>query len=219
MIISPSLPTQLIAEPPAGEIGGGLSFIGSPTSPQAPEGTSERKQPSLGSAQVGVPAIQACRATSHATLQSRHLPCHRPAASLATPAGDPGSATHVSSVMTALLSATGLPALYLSDSLARCAGASLGRPEQLGGPMRARPIRASPSGHERRTATTLVGRRAARRREGTRGRGLRRQKALWRRGLWEGRAYGRERPMGGAGLWEGQAYGRGGAEPAPLEPF
>lgn len=211
MIVSPPLPTQLIAEPPAGEIGGGLSFIGSPTTPQTPEGTNERKQPSLGSAQVGVPAIQACRATGQATLQSRCLPCHRPAASLATPAGDPGSATHVPSVMTALLSATGLPVLYLTDSLVHCAGASLGRPEQLGGPMRAWPIRASPSGHERRTATTVVGSRAARRREGTRGWGLLRLKALWRRGLWAGlwtsAAYERGKPVGGAGLWEG----RGGA--------
>lgn len=152
-----------------------------------------------------MPAIQARRVTSHATLLSRNLPCHRPAVSLATPAGGPGSATHVPSVMTALLWTTGRPALYLTDSLVHCAGADLGRPEQLGGPMRARPIRASPGGHKRRTATAVVGLRAARLREGTRGWGLRGGKRF---GGW---AYERGGPVDQKGLWERQACGRGGA--------
>jgi hypothetical protein len=70
--------------------------------------------------------------------------------------------------------------------------------------MRARPIRASPGGHERRTATTVAGRRAARRREGTRGRGCGAGSALEagpmkEAGLWARTACGRGRPVGGAG--------------------
>lgn len=93
----------------------------------------------------------------------------------------------------------------LLDSLVHCAGASLGRPKQLGGPMRARPIRASPARHERLTATTVAGCRAARRHEGTRGRGLRGGKCF------RGGAYGRGGPVDEEGLWEGQTCWRGGA--------
>lgn len=130
--IRPCLPTQLVAEPPAGEVSGRLSFIGSPSPPQTPERASDNKQRALGSTQVEPPATKACRATRHATLLlPGHLPCHRPAARVPLSTRgrprvrDSRSLCHDSTS----LSATGLPAPYLNDSFAHCAGASLGRPE------------------------------------------------------------------------------------------
>lgn len=158
MEIRPSLPPQLIAEPPAGEVGGRLGFIGSPSTPQAPEPTRDSRQRSSGSAQVGDacnPGLQS-HPPGHPAVQAPSLPppCCVPRSARGRPRVRDSRALSHDSIS---LWATGSPAPN-PDSLGRCAGASLGRPELLGGPMLVRPIRAPRGEHDSRTATAVVGR-------------------------------------------------------------
>lgn len=129
--IRPCLPTQLIAEPPAGEVSGRLSFIGSPSPPQTPEGASDSKaavvrlHPGGAACNPGVQSHPPCHPAA-ARAPSLPPPCRVPRSTRGRPrVRDSRALSHDSTA----LSATGLPAPYLADSLAHCAGASLARPD------------------------------------------------------------------------------------------